>query len=130
MARQSPEEIRGDAIEECAQLVEHYASLWSNLPPEQSKPIANFFAKHIRELKKEKGLPVGVPPQALAKAAQTTLLPSSDVASGCIGVCSTLFDPFCKGCGRAASDVDNWVFLTREQKEAAVVAAKERLKQQ
>jgi predicted Fe-S protein YdhL (DUF1289 family) len=50
------------------------------------------------------------------------------VPSGCIGVCSTLFDAVCKGCGRLASDVDGWVFLTRVEKEAAVAAAQDRLK--
>jgi predicted Fe-S protein YdhL (DUF1289 family) len=39
--------------------------------------------------------------------------------TGCIGVCSTLFDPVCKGCGRTAYEVDNWVFLTEEEREAA-----------
>lgn len=39
--------------------------------------------------------------------------------TGCIGVCSTLFDAVCKGCGRTAYEVDNWVFLTPEEKEAA-----------
>jgi uncharacterized protein len=50
-----------------------------------------------------------------------------DVASGCIGVCSTLFDDVCKGCGRSAADVDRWVFLTRDEKLAAVKAAQDRL---
>jgi uncharacterized protein len=48
---------------------------------------------------------------------------SSD--TGCIGVCSTLFDPVCKGCGRTAHEVDNWVFLTEEEKEAARKRSKE-----
>lgn len=49
-----------------------------------------------------------------------------DVDSGCIGICSTLFDAVCKGCGRRAEEVDNWVFMTREEKQAAVDrAAKE-----
>lgn len=39
--------------------------------------------------------------------------------TGCIGVCSTLFDAVCKGCGRTAYEVDNWVFLTEEEKAAA-----------
>jgi predicted Fe-S protein YdhL (DUF1289 family) len=39
--------------------------------------------------------------------------------TGCIGVCSTLFDAVCKGCGRTAYEVDNWVFLTEEEREAA-----------
>jgi predicted Fe-S protein YdhL (DUF1289 family) len=47
-----------------------------------------------------------------------------DVISGCIGVCSTLFDEVCKGCGRTASEVDGWVFMTREEKLAAVERAR------
>jgi predicted Fe-S protein YdhL (DUF1289 family) len=36
--------------------------------------------------------------------------------SPCIGVCSTLFDDVCKGCGRTAVEVSNWVFLSDEEK--------------
>jgi predicted Fe-S protein YdhL (DUF1289 family) len=43
-----------------------------------------------------------------------------EVASGCIGVCSTLFDSVCKGCGRTQQEVDNWVFMTNEERQAAV----------
>ena len=38
--------------------------------------------------------------------------------SPCIGVCSTLFDAVCKGCGRTADEVSNWVFLSDEEKRA------------
>lgn len=38
--------------------------------------------------------------------------------SPCTGVCSTLFDDVCKGCGRTASEVSNWVFFTDEEKAA------------
>jgi hypothetical protein len=38
--------------------------------------------------------------------------------SPCIGVCSTLFDEVCKGCGRTATEVSNWVFLTDVEKRA------------
>lgn len=38
--------------------------------------------------------------------------------SPCIGVCSTLFDDVCKGCGRTAMEVCNWVFLSEEEKLA------------
>ncbi|MBU6494086.1 MAG: DUF1289 domain-containing protein [Burkholderiales bacterium] len=38
--------------------------------------------------------------------------------SPCIGVCSTLFDEVCKGCGRTAFEVSNWVFLTDAEKQA------------
>lgn len=43
-----------------------------------------------------------------------------DVDSGCIGVCSTLFDPVCQGCGRTQLEVERWVFMSREEKQAAV----------
>ena len=38
--------------------------------------------------------------------------------SPCIGVCSTLFDEVCKGCGRTALEVSNWVFLSDDEKRA------------
>ena len=38
--------------------------------------------------------------------------------SPCIGVCSTLFDDVCKGCGRTAMEVANWVFLSDGEKRA------------
>lgn len=38
--------------------------------------------------------------------------------SPCIGVCSTLFDDVCKGCGRTATEVSNWVFLSDDEKHA------------
>jgi predicted Fe-S protein YdhL (DUF1289 family) len=127
MKRQTPEEIRIDVIEECAVMAETYSTLIPGVTPDQATAISNFFAKHIRGLK-NKAEPIGVPTQELAKAAETTLMPTQDVASGCIGVCSTLFDDYCKGCGRAAADVDQWVFLTREEKQTAVASAQDRLK--
>jgi predicted Fe-S protein YdhL (DUF1289 family) len=36
--------------------------------------------------------------------------------SPCIGVCSTLFDAVCKGCGRTALEVETWVQMTEEAK--------------
>ncbi len=38
--------------------------------------------------------------------------------SPCIGICSTLFDDVCQGCGRTAIEVCNWVFMTPEEKQA------------
>ncbi|MCY0388161.1 DUF1289 domain-containing protein [Robbsia sp. Bb-Pol-6] len=38
--------------------------------------------------------------------------------SPCIGICSTLFDDVCQGCGRTAVEVANWVFLSEEEKRA------------
>ncbi|CAG2144116.1 DUF1289 domain-containing protein [Cupriavidus numazuensis] len=37
--------------------------------------------------------------------------------SPCIGICSTLFDEICQGCGRTAAEVSNWVFLSEEEKQ-------------
>jgi uncharacterized protein len=34
----------------------------------------------------------------------------------CIGVCSTLFDDICKGCGRTAQEVIDWIGMPPEQK--------------
>jgi len=37
--------------------------------------------------------------------------------SPCVAVCSTLFDDTCRGCGRTAMEVANWVFLEEEEKK-------------
>jgi predicted Fe-S protein YdhL (DUF1289 family) len=36
--------------------------------------------------------------------------------SPCIGVCTTLYDEICQGCGRTLNEVSNWVFFTDEEK--------------
>ena len=38
--------------------------------------------------------------------------------SPCIGICSTLFDEICQGCGRTAMEVSNWVFMDDTEKQA------------
>jgi predicted Fe-S protein YdhL (DUF1289 family) len=38
--------------------------------------------------------------------------------SPCIGVCSTLFDEVCKGCGRTATEVADWVCMSEAGKRA------------
>ena len=43
--------------------------------------------------------------------------PNSDPDSPCIGICSTLFDDVCKGCGRTILEVANWVSMTPEEKK-------------
>jgi predicted Fe-S protein YdhL (DUF1289 family) len=37
--------------------------------------------------------------------------------SPCIGVCTTLYDDVCQGCGRTLGEVSNWVFLSQEEKD-------------
>ena len=37
--------------------------------------------------------------------------------SPCVAVCSTLYDDICRGCGRTAMEVANWVFLSPEEKQ-------------
>jgi predicted Fe-S protein YdhL (DUF1289 family) len=37
--------------------------------------------------------------------------------SPCVAVCSTLFDEICRGCGRTATEVSNWVFMTEGQRQ-------------
>ena len=37
--------------------------------------------------------------------------------SPCVAICSTLFDEICRGCGRSAMEVANWVFMTDEEKQ-------------
>jgi predicted Fe-S protein YdhL (DUF1289 family) len=36
--------------------------------------------------------------------------------SPCIGVCTTLYDEICQGCGRALSEVSNWVLFSDDEK--------------
>ena len=38
--------------------------------------------------------------------------------SPCIGVCTTLYDEICQGCGRTLNEVSNWVFFNQEEKDA------------
>ena len=40
-----------------------------------------------------------------------------DSDSPCIGVCTTLYDEICQGCGRTLSEVSNWVFFSQEEKD-------------
>jgi hypothetical protein len=42
---------------------------------------------------------------------------AENVDSPCIGICSTLFDDICKGCGRTILEVSNWVAMTPEEKK-------------
>ena len=36
--------------------------------------------------------------------------------SPCIGICTTLYDEVCQGCGRTLNEVSNWVFFSDEEK--------------
>ena len=38
--------------------------------------------------------------------------------SPCIGVCTTLYDEICQGCGRTLGEVSNWVFFSQEEKDS------------
>ena len=42
---------------------------------------------------------------------------SDNVDSPCIGICSTLFDDVCKGCGRTILEVSNWVAMSPAEKK-------------
>lgn len=42
--------------------------------------------------------------------------PSEGRDSPCVAICSTLFDEICRGCGRTAMEVAEWVFLDPEEK--------------
>jgi len=37
--------------------------------------------------------------------------------SPCVGICTTLFDDVCRGCGRTMGEVSNWVFFSAEEKQ-------------
>lgn len=41
---------------------------------------------------------------------------NENVDSPCIGICSTLFDDECQGCGRTITEVSNWVFMSHDEK--------------
>ena len=41
----------------------------------------------------------------------------ADSDSPCIGVCTTLYDEICQGCGRTLGEVSNWVFFSQEEKD-------------
>ena len=41
-----------------------------------------------------------------------------DSDSPCIGVCTTLYDEICQGCGRTLAEVSNWVFFSQEEKDS------------
>ena len=42
---------------------------------------------------------------------------TENVDSPCIGICSTLFDDVCKGCGRTILEVSNWVAMSPAEKK-------------
>ena len=42
---------------------------------------------------------------------------NKDIDSPCIGICSTLFDDVCQGCGRTILEVSNWVLMSNEEKQ-------------
>lgn len=39
--------------------------------------------------------------------------------SPCVGICTTLYDDVCRGCGRTAMEVATWVTLEPEVKDEA-----------
>lgn len=53
------------------------------------------------------------PPPAVQKRDSFTATDSP-----CVAVCSTLFDDICRGCGRTAIEVSNWVFMDEAERQA------------
>lgn len=47
-----------------------------------------------------------------------TQRPDNHPDTPCVAVCSTLFDEICRGCGRTAMEVANWVIMSDEEKDA------------
>ncbi len=43
---------------------------------------------------------------------------TENVDSPCIGICSSLFDDVCKGCGRTIMEVSNWVAMSPDEKKS------------
>lgn len=54
----------------------------------------------------------------MSNGANSLLIGDAESDSPCIGVCSTLFDEVCIGCGRTAQEVCNWVFLSPAEKNS------------
>lgn len=65
-------------------------------------------------------MPAGLRRVSLSMAMSDSSSLSSDTFEAtdtpCVGVCSTLYDDVCRGCGRTAAEVANWVFFTDRQK--------------
>ncbi len=57
-----------------------------------------------------------VPPTYVRNQTAADSLQVTD--SPCVAVCSTLFDDVCRGCGRTAMEVANWVFMSHDEKQA------------
>ncbi len=55
-------------------------------------------------------------PAAPVEAASDNSRSLSVSDSPCVAVCSTLYDDICRGCGRTAMEVANWVFLDEDEK--------------
>ena len=62
------------------------------------------------------------PPDDRARDTPAAVFRNTD--SPCVAVCSTLFDDVCRGCGRTAMEVANWVFMTEEEKRDVWVRIK------
>lgn len=60
----------------------------------------------------------GHTPSDTSEADSYSLSPTD---SPCVAVCSTLYDDICRGCGRTAIEVANWVFMSDEEKKAVWV---------
>lgn len=52
----------------------------------------------------------------MTKGNVTVCADNSQPDSPCIGICSTLFDEVCRGCGRTATEVSQWVTMTVAEK--------------
>lgn len=54
-------------------------------------------------------------PDATCNAVRTASFTQTD--SPCVAICSTLFDEICRGCGRTAFEVSNWVFMEEGERK-------------
>jgi len=60
--------------------------------------------------------PLDTAPPPSADPCAQGIFTASD--SPCVAVCSTLYDDICRGCGRTALEVANWVFMSEAEKAA------------
>lgn len=81
-----------------------------------SESVSRSGAAAARPSPASEGRPGGEQPFALASPPGRMRPPGMD--SPCVAVCSTLYDEICRGCGRTADEVANWVILDEEEKDA------------
>jgi predicted Fe-S protein YdhL (DUF1289 family) len=84
--------------------------------PDGSAPDASTSAAVSAQGPAEQAPPTGKASDAHRDAASIASHSLAPTDSPCVAVCSTLYDDICRGCGRTAMEVANWVFLDDDEK--------------